>query len=141
MKLACPRGRSARDARETAMSNGLRRRDFLKSSAAFAGAAAAGAFTCVEIADAAPIAPPTVDKLSIRVLIDGSYDLFLRPGTRNGVSIEPAPRQKDYRRSLHNQWGLSLFLESQRADEQRRMMLDFGYTPDALLNNIELTGV
>ena len=123
------------------MTDRLRRRDFLKASAAFAGAAAAGGFTCVEIASAAPIQAPVVDRLAVRVLIDGSFDSFFRPGKVNGVSVEPAPRRQDYRRSLHNQWGLSLFLESQRASEQRNVMLDFGYTPEALLNNIELTGV
>ncbi len=123
------------------MTDRLRRRDFLKASAAFAGAAAAGGFACVEIANAAPIQAPVVDKLAVRVLIDGSFDAFFRPSKVNGVSVEPAPRGRDYRRSLHNQWGLSLFLESQRAAEQRNVMLDFGYTPEALLNNIELTGV
>jgi 7,8-dihydropterin-6-yl-methyl-4-(beta-D-ribofuranosyl)aminobenzene 5'-phosphate synthase len=127
--------------REEPMTDTLRRRDFLKASAAFAGAAAAGGFTCVEIASAAPIQAPVVDRLAVRVLIDGSFDNFFRPGKVNGVSVEPAPRRQDYRRSLHNQWGLSLFLESQRASEQRNVMLDFGYTPEALLNNIELTGV
>jgi len=97
------------------MTDRLRRRDFLKASAAFAGAAAAGGFACVEIANAAPIQAPVVDKLAVRVLIDGSFDAFFRPGKVNGVSVEPAPRARDYRRSLHNQWGLSLFLESQRA--------------------------
>jgi 7,8-dihydropterin-6-yl-methyl-4-(beta-D-ribofuranosyl)aminobenzene 5'-phosphate synthase len=126
---------------EDTMTDRLRRRDFLKASAAFAGAAAAGGFACVEIANAAPIQAPVVDKLAVRVLIDGSFDAFFRPSKVNGVSVEPAPRGRDYRRSLHNQWGLSLFLESQRAAEQRNVMLDFGYTPEALLNNIELTGV
>ena len=71
------------------MAKDLARRDFLKASAAFAGAAAANAFSCVEIASAAPIEVPTVDKLSIRVLVDSSYDLFFRPKTANGVSIAP----------------------------------------------------
>ncbi|MEH2567052.1 hypothetical protein V1289_006679 [Bradyrhizobium sp. AZCC 2289] len=52
------------------MTKDLARRDFLKASAAFAGAAAANAFSCVAIARAAPIEVPTVDKLSIRVLAD-----------------------------------------------------------------------
>ncbi len=38
-------------------------------------------------------------------------------------------------------WGLSLYLESQREAEQRRLMLDFGYSPEALLNNIDLLQV
>jgi 7,8-dihydropterin-6-yl-methyl-4-(beta-D-ribofuranosyl)aminobenzene 5'-phosphate synthase len=115
----------------------LKRRDFLKASAAFAAASAAGGFSCVEFASATPIQAPMVDRLSVRVLIDGVYNLFLRPGEVQGVKIEPPPRA-DYRRAIHNQWGLSLFLESQRAGEQHTVMLDFGYTPEALVNNMEL---
>src|ERR671910_7722 len=122
------------------MSQTLRRRDFLKGSAAFAGAAAAG-FTCVEIARAAPIEMPVVDKLTMWVLIDSSHDLFFRPSEVGGVSVRPAPRPKDYRQILHNQWGLSLFLESEKGAERRAIMLDFGYSPEALLNNIDITGV
>ena len=118
----------------------FKRRDFLRGCAAIGGAVAAGSFTCIEIAKAAAIDIPVVDKLSIRVLIDGSQNIFQRPGKVGNVSIEPAPRQQDYRRALHNQWGLSLYLQSQRGNEQRTILLDFGYTPEALLNNIELTG-
>jgi len=118
----------------------IQRRNFLKASAAFAAASAAGGFSCVEFAKAAPIEPPVVDRVSVRVLIDGSYNLFLRPGEVKGVKIEPPPPRQDYRRAIHNQWGLSLFLESQRQSEQHTVMLDFGYTPDALLNNMELVG-
>jgi 7,8-dihydropterin-6-yl-methyl-4-(beta-D-ribofuranosyl)aminobenzene 5'-phosphate synthase len=121
------------------MNDHLRRRDFLKASAAFAAASAAGGFGCVEIGSAAPIEPPAVDRLSVRVLIDGAFNLFLRPEEVKGVKIEPAPRV-DYRRALHNQWGLSLLLESRRAAEDHTVMLDFGYTPEALLNNMELLG-
>jgi 7,8-dihydropterin-6-yl-methyl-4-(beta-D-ribofuranosyl)aminobenzene 5'-phosphate synthase len=119
----------------------LQRRDFLKASAAFAAASAAGGFSCVEVASAAPIQAPVVDRLSVRVLVDGAYNLFLRPGEVQGVKIEPPPRNSDFRRAMHNQWGLSLYLESQRAAEQRTVMLDFGYTPEALINNMEYVGV
>ena len=118
----------------------LKRRDFLKASAAFAAASAAGGFSCVEYASAAPIQTPVVDRVTVRVLIDGSSNLFLRPGEVKGVKIEPPPPTTNYRRTLHNQWGLSLYVESQRASEQHTVMLDFGYTPEALLNNMELVG-
>jgi 7,8-dihydropterin-6-yl-methyl-4-(beta-D-ribofuranosyl)aminobenzene 5'-phosphate synthase len=121
------------------MTSSLRRREFLKASAAFAGAAASG-FTCVEVASAAPIEVPTIDKLSIRVLIDQQHDQFLRGSTVNGVVHEgPGPgRSADARNVLHNQWGLSLFLESERDQEQRTILLDFGYTSAALINNMGL---
>lgn len=116
----------------------MRRREFLKASVAAAAASAAGGFSCVEHASAAPISPPAVDRLSVSVLIDGAYNLFLQPGEVKGVRIERPPRVVDYRRAVHNEWGLSLWLESQRAGESRTLMLDFGYTPTALLNNLEL---
>ena len=120
----------------------LRRRDFLKTSAAFAGMAAAG-FSCVEVVSAAPIQVPTVDKLSIRVLVDQQHDQFLRGSTVNGVVHEgPGPaRSADARNVLHNEWGLSLYLESQRAEEQRTILLDFGYTSPAIINNMDLLKV
>src|SRR6476619_8513820 len=104
------------------MTDDLPRRDFLKATAALAGAVAANAFSCVEIASAAPIEVPTVDKLSIKVLVDSSFDQFFRPKQANGVSIAPAPRGADYQRTLHNEWGLSLWLESQAAGAQRTLM-------------------
>ena len=122
--------------------NDLKRRDFLKASAALAGAAAAGGFSCVEIASAAPIDVPTIDRLTIRVLVDQQHDQFLRGSTVNGVVHEgPGPgRSADARNVLHNEWGLSLLLESQREQEQRTILLDFGYT-SAIVNNIGLLKV
>ncbi|WP_407520377.1 MBL fold metallo-hydrolase [Methylobacterium oryzisoli] len=124
------------------MAETIERRSFLRASAALAASAAAG-FSCIEIASAAPVAVPTVDALALRVLIDSAHDQFLKPGTVQGVVHQPpgSGRGSDYRKVLHNQWGLSLFAESQRKDETRTILLDFGYTPDALLNNIELLKV
>ncbi|MCC8941936.1 MBL fold metallo-hydrolase [Bradyrhizobium sp. Arg68] len=123
------------------MTRDLARRDFLKGSAALAGTAAAGAFSCVEIASAAPIEVPSVDKLSIRVLVDSSFDQFFKPKQAAGVTIAPPPRSADYQKSLHNEWGLSLWLESEAKGAQRTLMLDYGYTPEVLLNNMALIGV
>src|SRR5262245_56615467 len=93
------------------------RRDFVKGSAALAGAAAACTFSFPDLAGAARIEVPVIDKLTIWVLTDSSYDVFLRPAQVNGVTLQPAGplRGNDLRRALHNQWGLALFLESQRA--------------------------
>jgi 7,8-dihydropterin-6-yl-methyl-4-(beta-D-ribofuranosyl)aminobenzene 5'-phosphate synthase len=118
----------------------IKRRDFLKASAVFAGAAAGG-FTCVEFAGAAPIEAPVVDKLSVRVLVDLTHNIFLRPQTFKGMKVTPAARAKDYTKELHTQWGLSYFLESTKGGETRSLMLDYAYTPEALLNNIEIIGV
>ena len=123
--------------------NDFKRRDFLKASAILAGAAAAPGFSCVEIASAAPIEVPTIDKLTIRVLIDQSHDSFLQGSTVKGVVHEGPGRGRsaDARNVFHNQWGLSLLLESQRGQESRTILLDFGYTAAALINNIGLMNV
>jgi 7,8-dihydropterin-6-yl-methyl-4-(beta-D-ribofuranosyl)aminobenzene 5'-phosphate synthase len=118
----------------------MKRRDFLKATAAFAGATVGG-FSCVEFSGAAPIQAPVVDKLSAHVLIDLTHNIFLKPTTFKGMSVTPAARAKDYTKELHTQWGLSYFLESTKDGETRALMLDYGYTPEALLNNIEITGV
>ena len=117
------------------------RREFLKTTSAALGLAATGGFTAMRYASAAALDAPAVDKLSIRVLVDSSFDLFFRPAQVNGVSITPPPRAPDFRRTLHNEWGLSLWLESQRAAEERTMMLDYGYSQNVLYNNMELIGV
>jgi 7,8-dihydropterin-6-yl-methyl-4-(beta-D-ribofuranosyl)aminobenzene 5'-phosphate synthase len=119
----------------------LNRRGFLRASTAFAAVSAAGGFGCVEIANAATIQVPVVDKLTIRVLIDSSHDQFLRDKKAGGVqAFGPGPGRgnPDFRKVLANQWGLSLYLESEAGSEQITVMLDFGYTAEALINNIEL---
>src|SRR6516165_12249039 len=126
---------------ESAMTRNLRRRDFLSGSAALAGGAAAGGFSCVEFASAAPIEVPVVDKLSIKILVDSTHNLFLRPATVNGVSMQPTPVSAGFPNVIHTQWGLSLWLESQRSNESRTLMLDYGYTPDVLINNMDIMGV
>jgi 7,8-dihydropterin-6-yl-methyl-4-(beta-D-ribofuranosyl)aminobenzene 5'-phosphate synthase len=118
----------------------IRRRDFLKTSASLGGLALAGGFSCAAVG-AGSITPPVVDKLSVDIIVDLTHNLFLKPAVVNEVAVQPAPRAKDYTKELHTQWGLSLFLRSQRADEGRTFMLDYAYTPDALLNNFDILGL
>jgi 7,8-dihydropterin-6-yl-methyl-4-(beta-D-ribofuranosyl)aminobenzene 5'-phosphate synthase len=115
------------------------RRDFLKASAAVAGAAGSG-LACMQTASAASIAVPTVDKMTMQVLVDGAYDSFSRPQKVNGVVVEVV-RSSDFARPFHAQWGLSLLLDSQRGSDARTILLDFGHTPEALMLNMELQKV
>ena len=85
-------------------------------------------------ASASTLTVPEVDQLKIRVVVDSSYDLFFRPNNVQGVSIQPPPRAADFRRGLHNEWGLSLWMESRRASEERTVMLDYGYSSNVLFN-------
>jgi 7,8-dihydropterin-6-yl-methyl-4-(beta-D-ribofuranosyl)aminobenzene 5'-phosphate synthase len=116
-------------------SHHLTRRDLLRAATGL-GAVLLGA-----AGRAAPLQVPVVDKLAITVVVDGSFDLFLRPAESHGVVVQPMRRLADYRRSIHNEWGLSLWLESQAAAAQRVLMLDYGYTPEVLANNLELLGL
>ncbi len=93
---------------------------------------------------AQPVAgtPPIVDGLSVRILADNHTDRFSIPVTTPGMKIE---RTSGTERAgvapvmtLRAEWGLSMLAESVRADETRRVMIDFGYTPDALLGNMDL---
>src|ERR1700674_1663293 len=118
------------------MSN-FNRRDALKMSAGFTASAAAGAFACIELAKACPIEVPTIDKLSVRVLVDSASDIFFKPQEANGVKTEPG-RSADTTRPLHSEWGLSLLLEPQRGDERRTFLLDFGWTPETINGNMDL---
>jgi 7,8-dihydropterin-6-yl-methyl-4-(beta-D-ribofuranosyl)aminobenzene 5'-phosphate synthase len=116
------------------------RRDALKMSASFALAAAAGGFSCIEMAKAGPIDVPTIDKLNVRVLVDSASDIFFRPQEVNGVKTEPG-RSADSLRPLHSEWGLSLLLEPQRGDEKRTFLLDYGWTPEVINGNMDLLKV
>ena len=89
-------------------------------------------------AAAAAIQVPTVDRLSARVVVDSSSICFSVRAI--GGSDHRAAASHRLSNSLHSEWGLSLFLESQRADEQRKFMLDYGYSAPVLLNNIEVIG-
>ncbi len=118
----------------------INRRDALKMSASFALAAAAGGFSCIETASAGPIDVPTIDKLSVRVLVDSASDIFFRPQEANGVKTEPG-RSADSTRPLHSEWGLSLLLEPQRGDDKRTFLLDYGWTPEVINGNMDLLKV
>ena len=119
--------------------NPFRRRRFLQGSGALLAALPLGP---IATASAPVIAAPAVDTLVVRVVTDSSYDTP-RPGQNRHVRIRRSPfiSQKDWRRALHNEWGLALALESRIGGDTRRMLLDAGYTPQALLNNLDILGV
>ncbi len=123
------------------MTGELARRTFLKASAAGAALSCAGVLPGAAATGGVPV--PAVDKLVVDVLIDSHQDVFLHPQRVGGVAVERRRGGGGYRRTLHNEWGLSLLLRSERAGEERprTVLLDFGYTPEALANNMELLGV
>jgi 7,8-dihydropterin-6-yl-methyl-4-(beta-D-ribofuranosyl)aminobenzene 5'-phosphate synthase len=88
---------------------------------------------------------PEVDRLSVRIVVD-SYQFAVAAGRRTGpvdvqhfgwgLSADKAPG-----RTLISEFGLSMHAESQRGGDTRNVLVDFGFTPEALLNNIGLLGI
>jgi 7,8-dihydropterin-6-yl-methyl-4-(beta-D-ribofuranosyl)aminobenzene 5'-phosphate synthase len=118
----------------------LTRRQFALGSAALIAQFGLARFTFAEVLKAGAV--PTVDWLSIKILTDSSYDTP-RPGSNKWVKIKRTPfiSPTDYRKALHNEWGLAMALESRIGSDTRNLLLDYGYTPAALLNNMEIMGV
>lgn len=123
------------------MSIDSRRRNLVLASATAAALAPLG---LARSAFAAPerLAVPTVDSLTVRVITDSSYDTP-KVGQSKWVKTHRAGLVSPYdiRKTLHNEWGLALALESRIGRETRQVLLDFGYTPDAYLNNLQMLSV
>src|SRR5579863_5467645 len=89
-----------------------------------------------------PFQAPTVDSLSVRLVVDSYFDLFMPKATHPYVRIEHVSRIPGHETStLACEWGLSLHLESAQAGERHQYLLDFGFTPEILNRNFELLGI
>jgi 7,8-dihydropterin-6-yl-methyl-4-(beta-D-ribofuranosyl)aminobenzene 5'-phosphate synthase len=88
---------------------------------------------------------PEIDALAVRVVID-SYQFAVAPGrTQEGLEIQHfgwGIRQDSApRRTLVSEFGLAMHVESRRGTQTRSALVDFGFTPEALINNTELLGI
>jgi 7,8-dihydropterin-6-yl-methyl-4-(beta-D-ribofuranosyl)aminobenzene 5'-phosphate synthase len=109
-----------------------RRRHLLLGSAAVASQAL---LPSLAWAQSATVNAPVVDSLTVRVLTDSSYD-SPRVGSHKMVKTKRMPPLGSGRKGFHNEWGLALAIESRVGDETRHTLLDFGFTPAALMNNL-----
>ena len=90
----------------------------------------------------APFAPPVVDRLSVRVVVDSHYERFLPKATHPVVSIEHVGEIPGRQMTtLAGEWGLSLHLESQISGAKAQHILDFGFTPEVLNRNFGLLDI
>ncbi|HYR36461.1 MAG TPA: MBL fold metallo-hydrolase, partial [Burkholderiales bacterium] len=115
------------------------RRRFVLASGAVLGMGALGR---AAFSQSPALKVPIVDTLTARVLVDSSYDTPKVPAStvvkvRRAGLASPA----NFRKTLHNEWGLALALESRMGADTRNLLLDFGYTPEALMGNLETIGV
>lgn len=89
-----------------------------------------------------PFRAPTVDRLSIRVVVDSSYDLFPPKYDHAHVAISHTgfiPHRQ--MTTLACEWGLSLHLTSERGGQTAQHILDFGWTPEIINRNFDLLGI
>jgi 7,8-dihydropterin-6-yl-methyl-4-(beta-D-ribofuranosyl)aminobenzene 5'-phosphate synthase len=91
---------------------------------------------------APPFAPPLVDRLAVRVVVDSVFDQFMPKATHPLVTIEHVSRFRGRENlTLAGEWGLSLHLEAKSGGVSSQYLLDFGYTPEILLRNVDLLGI
>jgi len=86
---------------------------------------------------------PEVDRLAVRMVTDNVVIQFVPSETRGGVAVERRNLSNTSldappRTALNGEWGLAMHAQSQRAGEERNVLIDFGYTPEVLLNNMSI---
>ena len=88
---------------------------------------------------------PEIDRVAVRVVVD-SYQFAVAPSRKVAdVDIEHfgwgIGGGKPPGKTLISEFGLSMHVESRRGSETRNVLMDFGFTPDALVNNTNLVGI
>src|ERR1035437_4765909 len=87
-------------------------------------------------------AVPEVDRLAVRMVTDNIVIQFVPTEKRDGLTIERKSGNtvpdKPPRTILNGEWGLAMHAQSHRGAEERNVLIDFGYTPEVLLNNLAI---
>src|SRR5215469_14648205 len=115
----------------------LNRRRFLQTSAALGGSLLATGVARPSAA-AGRVEAPAVDRIVVEEVTDGAHDVFLRGSEQPGLAVQRTAPNAAQGKTLHSEWGLALHIESQKGGEARRYLLDFGFTPEAYANNLEI---
>ncbi len=123
----------------------ISRRRLLVGLGASGFGVAAGFVSHPRAANAEPLTgpPPEIDRLSVLVLTD-SFHHGLEPSGKFGdilIQRYSRPPSKENPKTLMNEWGLALHVETARGPEARQILVDFGFTPEALNHNMSLLGV
>ena len=88
---------------------------------------------------------PQLDGVAVRVVVD-SYQFAVAPSRKLAdVDIQHfgwgVTGNKPPGKTLISEFGLSMLAETRRGTETRNVLIDFGFTPEALINNSNLVGV
>jgi 7,8-dihydropterin-6-yl-methyl-4-(beta-D-ribofuranosyl)aminobenzene 5'-phosphate synthase len=128
--------------------NPMRRRDVVCGG----GAAMFGAVVTALMGGSKPVkaeaisgSVPELDSVAVRVVVD-SYQFAVAPSRKLadvdiqhfgwGVSGDKPPGK-----TLVSEFGLSMHTETRRGTERRNVLMDFAFTPEALINNTSLLGI
>ena len=88
---------------------------------------------------------PEVDRVSVRIVTDNIVTQFVPNETRDGLTIERKSGNthpdRPPRFNLAGEWGLAMHTQSVARGEERNVLIDFGYTPEVLANNMAILGV
>lgn len=119
----------------------LNRRAFLQTTGCGVLAALAGTRAVAEPA----IAVTPVDEVTLQVVVDAAtFGPFLSDQQLPGLRVERTDRggaARMPRQSLMAEFGLSILARSRRGRETRDVLVDFGYSPEVLANNIAMLGI
>ena len=88
---------------------------------------------------------PEIDALAVRVVVD-SFQFAVAPSrSLAGVEIQHfgwgIHKDSPPGRTLVSEFGLAMHVETRRGTQTRSALVDFGFTPEALINNTELLGI
>lgn len=88
---------------------------------------------------------PEIDALAVRVVVD-SFQFAVAPSrSLEGVEIQHfgwgIRKDSPPGRTLVSEFGLAMHVETRRGTQTRSTLVDFGFTPEALINNTELLGI
>jgi 7,8-dihydropterin-6-yl-methyl-4-(beta-D-ribofuranosyl)aminobenzene 5'-phosphate synthase len=88
---------------------------------------------------------PTVDRLAVRIVTDNIVIQFVPNETRDGLAIERKSGNthpdRPPRHILNGEWGLAMHAQSSARGQERNVLVDFGYTPEVLNNNLAILNI
>lgn len=105
---------------------------------------AAAALACLPRSiSAGTLKVPTVSSLELTVVADNFANVFAADFERPDIAVSSPDPAPDYHRTYSAEWGYSLLARSLATPgaSRKAVLIDFGYTPQALLNNLSLLSV
>jgi 7,8-dihydropterin-6-yl-methyl-4-(beta-D-ribofuranosyl)aminobenzene 5'-phosphate synthase len=123
---------------------------FLSAGALCSGGAGFVSAVIATLAASAKTAPakslgkavPQVDRLAVRMVTDNIVIQFIPTEKRDSLTIERksgnTSPDKPPRTILNGEWGLAMHAQSFVGADERNVLIDFGYTPEVLINNLSI---